>query len=215
MTLIRPAQLLLAFTLPVASLSALAQTKAERQFSYLDLGVQAVGQFTKTVSGPVVLPAYDQGQLVSESASNTVGALVTIRYSPRPYLGAELNASFVRYSENFNVAPVTIQTSADEYTVGYLVTPPYTIFGVKPYASAGGGIIRFGPTAGGGQEAPAEGVPAVYYNLGIQHDLLAHLGVRLGFRQVFFTAPDFYQNYLTIDKRTVTSEPMIGFYLHY
>ena len=215
MPLIRPVKLLLAALLTFNTAGAFAQTTAERQFSYFDLGVQAVGQFSRTVSGPVVIPAADEGLIVTESPSNTVGGLVTIRYSPRPYLGAELNASFVRYSEDFNVPPATIQTSADEYTVGYLVIPPYTIFGVKPYASAGGGIIRFGPTAGGGQGAPSEGDPAIYYNIGFQKDLLEHLGVRLGFRQVFYTAPDFFQNYLTTNKRTFTSEPLIGFYLHY
>jgi len=39
--------------------------------------------------------------------------------------------------------------------------------------------------------------------------------MRLGFRQLIYLAPDFQQNYLTITRRTTTSEPIIGFYLRF
>lgn len=196
--------------------TAVAQSKLDRQLSYIDLGVQGVGQFTKTVSGPVTIPATDFGTVVTQTGSSTLGALVTIRYTPKPYFGVEFNGGYARYTEGFNVAPVQIQTQANELTVGYVVTPPYTVFGLKPYASAGGGIIRFAPTSRGGQGAPEEGRPGIYYNVGLQKDIVPdRFGFRLGFRQLFYTAPDFYQNYLTINKSTFTSEPMIGFYLRF
>ena len=171
----------------------------------------------------MTIPAVDQGQVVSQNASSTVGALVTLRYSPRPYLGAEFNGSYSRYTENFVYTPepigdqlFQIQTQANEFTFGYLVEPPYAIFGVKPYASAGVGLMRFAPTAGGGQQAPSMARPAYYYNLGVQQDIGGgRFGLRVGFRQVFFTAPDFYQNYLTINKRVATSEPVFGVYVHF
>ena len=183
--------------------------------SNVDLGVQGGGEFTKSVTGPVTIPADDQGTIITQTSSNTFGALGTLRYAPRPYLGAEFNGSYIRYTEGFNVPPYQIQTQANEFTFGYLVTPPYTIFATKPYASVGGGLIRFAPTRGGGEGAPSEGRGAVYYNLGVQHDFYANFGVRVGFRQVFYTAPDYFQNYLTINKRTLTSEPVIGFYLRF
>jgi hypothetical protein len=37
----------------------------------------------------------------------------------------------------------------------------------------------------------------------------------VGFRQLIYLAPDFQQNYLTITRRTVTSEPTIGFFLRF
>lgn len=203
-------------TLVLCALGASAQSKLDRQLSYVDLGVQAVGQFSSTVSGPITIPATDTGQTVSQYASNTVGVLATVRYSPRPYLGAEFNASYARYTENYTVAPFQIQTQANEFTFGYLVMPPYTVFGVKPYASAGVGLVRFAPTKGGGQSSYSEGRPGYYFNVGVQKDLLPNrFGVRLGYRQLFFTAPDFYQNYLAINKHTSTMEPMVGFYLRF
>ena len=205
-----------AASLVLAATGAFAQTKLQQQLSHVDLGVQAVGEFSSTATGPVTIPANDQGTPVSISPSNTIGALVTIRYTPRPYVGAEFNGGYARYSENFNVQPLTIQTQADEFSFGYLVTPPYTVFGVRPYASAGVGGLRFAPTRGGGQGAPSQGRFLTYYHVGVQKDLIRDtFGVRVGFRQLFYVAPDFFQNYITINKRASTSEPVIGFYLRF
>lgn len=218
------------FVTPVSALaglfvvagSAFGQTKLQRQLSKIDLGVQAVGEFSSDASGPVTIPANNQGQIVTLSPSSTVGALVTIRYAAKPYLGAEFNGGYSRYTENLSNAttgtqqPSAIQTQADEFTLGYLVTPPFTILGVRPFASVGVGGLRFAPTRGGGEGAPSQGRLAEYYNLGIQKDIVSDvLGVRVGFRQLFYTAPDFFQNYLTINKRASTSEPMFGLYLRF
>ena len=196
---------------------ALAQTKLQQQLSKVDLGLQGVGEFSSTATGPVTIPANNQGAApVTISPSNTFGGLVTIRYAARPYLGAEFNGGYSRYTENLSVQPGAIQTQADEFSLGYLVTPPYTVFGVRPYASAGAGGLRFAPTKGGGEGAPSQGRLALYYSLGVQKDVVRDVfGVRVGFRQLFYTAPDFFQNYLTINKRASTSEPMIGFYLRF
>lgn len=215
-----PARFARGYVLPALLLGLVAQahtqTRLQRQLANVDLGLQATGQFTGTVSGPVVLPAVDTGTNITQSVSNTVGFLGTLRYAPRPYLGAEFNGSYVRYTESYNVAPLQIQTQSNEFTFGYLVTPPYRIFGVKPFASVGVGTIRFAPTRGGGQGAPPEARMGEYYNVGFQKELFSeNFGLRAGFRQLFFEAPDFVQNYLTINKRTSTVEPTIGFYLRF
>lgn len=208
---------LFATGLALSAGGALAQSKLQQQFSHVDLGVQAVGEFSSSASGPTTIPApLPSGQIVTLSPSNTVGALVTIRYTPKPYMGAEFNGGYSRYTEDLNVQPLAIQTQVDEFTFGYLVTPPYTIFGVHPYASAGVGGMRFAPTRGGGEGAPPIGRLAEYYSVGVQKNILSdNFGIRAGFRQIFYVAPDFYQNYLTINKRASTSEPVIGFYLRF
>ena len=211
----------LAAGLALCSTGVLAQTKLQQQLSHVDLGVQGVGEFSSSATGPVTIPATNQGDTVTLSPSNTVGALVTVRYTPRPYLGAEFNGGYSRYTENLSssgqpVQPGSIQTQVDEFSFGYLITPPYTVFGVRPYASAGVGGLRFAPTKGGGEGAPSEGRLALYYHLGVQKDIVPDtFGIRVGFRELFYTAPDFYQNYITINKRATTSEPVIGFYLRF
>ena len=214
--MIRSLKLVLAATFTTFAVAAPAQTKVDRQLSYIDLGIQGVGQFTSSTSGTITDGAFDNNQTLSQSASTSLGALVTLRYTPRPYLGAEFNGGYARYTENYSVTPGEVQTQANEFTFGYVVTPPYTIYGVKPFASAGAGLIRFAPTAGGGEETYKEARPAYYYNLGVQKLIYGdRLGLRLGFRQVFYTAPDFEENYLAINKRVSTAEPLIGFYLRF
>ncbi len=205
--------------LALLAAGASAQTKLQQQLSKIDLGLQGVGEFSSSTSGPVTIPANNAGAgepPVTISPSNTFGGLVTIRYTATPYMGAEFNGGYSRYTEDLSVQPLAIQTQADEFSLGYLINPPYTILGVRPYASAGLGGIRFAPTRGGGEGAPAQGRFAVYYNVGVQKDIVpGTFGVRAGFRQLFYTAPDFFQNYITINKRATTSEPMIGFYLRF
>ena len=198
------------------------QSKFQKQIQRFDLGISAAGILNKTVSGPVTKTfAPNAGQTVTDSPSNTVGVDVNVRYVARPFVGFEFNGGYARYTENYTnsgSAPSVngVQTSADEFTFGYLVTPDHPILGLEPFASVGTGSIAFRPTSGGGQNLPSQARQAYYYSVGLQKpNLTSHLGVRIGFRQLFYLAPDYGQNYLTILKRTITSEPTVGFYLHF
>ena len=78
------------------------------------------------------------------------------------------------------------------------------------------GSTAFKPTVNGGQSLPERARLTFYYAAGLEAPLLSdHFGVRAQFRQTFFKAPDFDQNYLTINRRTFTTEPGIGFYLRF
>ena len=124
---------------------------------------------------------------------------------------------FARYTENYTVNPLQIQTKVNEYTIGYVATPDHQIFGLQPYIGAGAGSQGFKPTSGGGQGAPEQARATYYYSLGLQKDIddAHHFGLRVGFRELFFLDPDFGQNYLTITKHANTYEPQAGFYLRY
>jgi hypothetical protein len=122
--------------------------------------------------------------------------------------------------ENISPPPGTnsafgIQSNVLEYTLGYIVTPSHTFFGFQPFASGGAGTIEFKPTTHGGEELPKKARMAYYYNVGVQQDFGAHFGLRAQVRQLFYLAPDFGQNYLTILKHTTTFEPGAGFYLRF
>jgi hypothetical protein len=215
-----------------------------KQLDKVDLAISGVGLFNSTVSGTVVPgktcaiaapggvpigpagPA-DSGCQLTQFGSNTLGALVSIDYPAKPYFGLEFNYGYARYTENFegpaivnyflpaNTTDFQIQTRVNEYTFGYLITPPHLIFGMQPFLSAGGGPQAFTPTRGGGQEEPEKARMTYYYSIGVQKDYSPHLGFRVGFRELFFLDPDFGQNYLTILKHSTTYEPMAGFYLRY
>ena len=191
-------------------------TALQKQLDRVDFGVTGIGMFNKTVSGPI-LPtgASNYGLSIIDSPSNTLGALVTLRYIAKPYVGAEFNYGYARYTENYsNIGGV--QTQATEYTLGYLVTPPHLIFDFQPFASVGAGSIGFKPTPRGGQGLTIQARAVYYYNVGLQKEYFSeHFGLRAGFRQLFFLAPDYGQNYLTIKQRSMTSEPFAGFYLKF
>jgi len=216
---------------PLAAVLALTFTAAsaqeplsalDKQLARTDLAVSGAGIFNRSSSGPIVAAgAENTGQVVGNEPSNTFGALATLRYIAKPYVGFEFNYGFARYTENFSnvpgIAPVIgVQTKVNEYTVGYVLTPPHPIFDYQPFVSVGAGSTGFKPTAGGGLGFPEQARATYYYSAGLQKEYFSeHFGFRASFRQVFYLAPDFGQNFLTIKQHTITSEPTLGFYLKF
>jgi hypothetical protein len=221
--------------LSLSGVAAAQTTTVSRQLSRLDLGISGVGEFNSTVSGTIIPTGapncYSKPNstgpcdtVLSQYGSNTVGAMATFRYIAKPYVGVEFNYGWARYTENYSPAPSVgssgslfqIQTTANEYSLGWIVTPPHLIFGLQPFASAGAGSTEFKPTAGGGEGAPKQARATYYYNVGLQQEFAdSHFGLRVSFRQNFFLAPDYGQNYLTIKQHTSTLQPTAGFFLRF
>ena len=203
--------------LPASAQSSSTVTPLQRQLARVDVGIAGMGEFTKSVSG--VVPnngTQNSGANVTESASKTLGALANIRYVARPYIGVEFNYTYARFDENFTVQPLRVQTNVDEYSFGYLATPPHPVFGLQPFVSVGAGSTRFKPTAGGGENVASQWRATYYYSVGVQQEFGdSHFGVRAAFRQAFYKAPDFLENYLTVNQRTNTIEPTIGVFLRF
>jgi opacity protein-like surface antigen len=231
--LIRTNTLFLAAALLVTVSGAGAQqttppTFLEKQLSRIDLGISATPIFNSTVSGTVDpkhgATAPNEGEPLSDDASNTVGVLANIRYVKTPLVGAEFNFVYSRLTENYCCSvPINgltgvnfgLQTQANEFSIGYLVTPKIDLFGLQPYASVGVGTTEFKPTKGGGQGERVQARMNYYYSVGVQKDLLSNFGVRAGFRQTFLLAPDYGDNYFSIYKHTTVYEPNFGFYVRF
>jgi opacity protein-like surface antigen len=196
-------------------------TELGRQLQRMDLGISGADFITKGVSG-----VNEAGDPVSLSTSSTLGALVQIRYVHSPLVGFEFNYGYARLTENFNfatsnpfgppVGPFPVQTRDDEYTFGYVAhLPRFSYHGIQPFAGAGAGTTAFKPTTGGGEGLPEKARMTYYYTVGAEDMVTQHFGIRLQFRQLFYKAPDFGQNYLTIQQQTITSQPTFGFFLKY
>ena len=217
---------------------AQVETPLDRQLHRLDLGVSVIEVISGNTSGRSyanTTPTPAQAQTLSTNATNGTGALVQLRYTKSPLLGAELNYSFARYTTNFTpttqnplcgtsnqppcaVAPGGIQANANEATLGYVAHgPELTSFGLKPFGAAGAGSTVFTPTLnGGGQGFFKQARLTYYYAVGVEAPLLtSHFGLRAQFRQSFYLLPDFTANFLTIKQRTNSIEPSFGFFLHY
>ena len=209
-------------------------TPLEKLFARFDLAVVASGSLSTTTSGiekrDATATTTVNGVKVPDPStltirpSNTVGELATLRYIAKPYVGFEFNFGNLRYTQDYTFVPPPsqtilvggVQSGVRELTLGYVAHLPWHPFGVSPYAGVGGGTIAFHPTIGGGQGLPFQYRAAYYYNLGLEDTFPgSNFGMRLGFRQLIYLSPDFLQNYLTITRRTRTSEPIIGFFLRF
>jgi hypothetical protein len=219
--LLVPALLVVAATLLAAPI-AQAQTPAapptafDKQLERIDFAISGVGLFTNTVSG---IEKRDNAPL-SEYGSNTAGALITLRYIKKPLLGFEFNYGYSRYTQDFvpnTIVVGGVQNKATEYSLGYVAhIHKLDFMGLQPFAGAGGGTIAFTPTPYGGQGLKEQARAAYYYQAGVEDPIFtSHIGIRASFRQLIYLAPDFGQNYLTITRRTRTSEPQVGFYARF
>jgi hypothetical protein len=211
---------LLSFAGIVAVASAQAPvTELDRQLDRVTLGINGMGVFTKSTSGP----DHTFNQNVTDTPGNTAGALIELRYIKSPLVGLEFNFTYARYLQTytgphiqtFAEYPLGIQANASEYSLGWVFHTP-KVLGIGTFVSAGGGSTAFKPTKGGGQNVTEQARATFYYNAGFEQQVISpHFGLRASIRQAFYLAPDFQQNYLTNLQRTYTVEPTAGFYLHF
>jgi opacity protein-like surface antigen len=196
------------------------ETPFQKAMEKIDLGVSGLGQITPSNSGTNYLK-----QTVSAVPSNTLGALVELRYTRSPLIGVEFNYSYSRYNNTFSVSggslpaqppyQIGVQSKVNEYSLGYVGHGP-TFFGLKSFGGAGVGAIEFKPTTGGGQSVMPEVRTGFYYTVGVEQGFNDDkFGVRAYFRQLFFGAVDFNENYLATGARSITTEPGVGFYLRF
>jgi Outer membrane protein beta-barrel domain len=194
-------------------------TGLDRQLSRIDLGVSAVGVFNMDSNGVAVVNGKPNTP-VNLSPGQTAGAVVTLRYTIKPMVGFEGNYGYARYTDTFTPFGAQpnggVQQNASEYTLGYVVHAKKEYFGMTPFASGGLGTMVFRPTPGGGLALPEQARAVYYFSVGAETTVWSpHFGVRLQYRQLFFKAPDFETNYLTIQQHTTTFEPGFGFFLRF
>jgi hypothetical protein len=199
--------------------TAAPETPLDRQLARIDLGILGVGIFNQSATGNATVNGVPNTK-VTYSPGNTAGALVTLRYIVNPFVGFEGNYGYARYADTFTPfgaqAFAAVQQNASEYTLGYVVHTRKEHHGVIPFVSAGLGTIAFRPTPGGGEALPKQARAAYYFSVGAETTVLSpHFGLRAQYRQVFFKAPDFETNYLTIQQHTTTYEPAFGFFLRF
>jgi hypothetical protein len=213
--------------LSFASFTAVAAAQApltglDKQLDRINLVISGSGILNRNTSGPNAL----NQTITTDAPGNTVGALIDIQYIKSPLVGLEVNVNYSRYVQNFtyyllnpgaNATPYVlgVQNDAIEYTIGWVFHTP-KVFGIGTFASAGAGATDFVPTKGGGDGYLPQARATYYYNVGLEQQVFnPHFGLRASFRQAFFLAPDFETNYFRDLKHTYTTEPTVGFYLHF
>lgn len=198
-------------------------TALDRQLAKVDFAVQGKGEFTTQVNGNNYL-----NQAVTLKPSSTLGALVTLRYTRSPLVGLEFNYGYARYTDNYTVSNtgttpanvvgfnLGVQSTATEYTFGYVAHARRQFYGFTPFASIGAGATAYRPTKGGGQGNLPQARATYYYSVGGDYPIYNdHFGLRATFRQSIANAPDYQQNYWRIYKHAIATEPSFGFYIRF
>lgn len=189
--------LAIAFTLTVAAAFS-APAHAQSQTT---VAASFYGAFHGTTSGNGTI----------QSPSNQAGGLLEFRYIANPLVGYELNYSFNRANQSYELPTSlnSVKADAHEFGADWVVSLPVLNF--RPFLLAGAGVIDFKPVAGQ-TNVQNQARPVFVYGAGLDWGVLPHFGLRAQFRGNLYHAPDLLKTATSTDAFTHNSEPMIGAY---
>lgn len=165
-----------------------------------DVSASFYGAFTGTTEGNGTI----------QSPSNQAGGILELRYISNPLLGFELNYSFNRADQNYNLQPVKAQ--AHEVGADWVVSVPVLMF--RPFVLAGGGLIVFHPDAN--QPGTSDNIKPVFvYGGGVDWAVIPHFGIRGQYRGNLYRAPDLLAAASSTQAFAHTAEPMLGVYFRF
>ena len=176
-----------------------------------DLGVGAFYQITNA----------SNGNFIREDTTSSGGVLVTFHQPWRSWMGYEANFGYTKFYESYNKNTVKLQNNVTDVGFSYLAQAP-SLYGVKLFATLGGGIIVFSPmgtiTDVNGILPPKLGsqlLPEFVYSVGFNYPVYGHFGVRGQFRGQIYKTPDMHQYQLDTHTLRQTVEPTIGVYYRF
>jgi len=147
----------------------------------------------------------------TDSATHSGGVLLNYRYHFNRWSAIETNYGSTRFSQNYS-SGYTTQARANEVTLAYVTTLGRPASArVRPFFEAGTGALLFSPIAAGstvGGRTQSEGL--FLYGGGVDWRADRNVSVRLGYRGLLYTAPDFVVAVQTTNARTHMAEPYIG-----
>ncbi len=189
-----------------------------------DVAASVYGAFNGTTNG----------NGVTQSPSNSAGALIELRHISNPLMGFEATYAFNRgdqtYTSNTTVtcglpcgtgtpATVKVPANAHEITADYIVS--LKILNVRPFVLAGGGVLLNVPSSGTATSSTTSTVTVTQtqgvfvYGGGLDYGVLPHLGLRAQYRGNLYKAPQLATAFSSTNAFTNTAEPMIGAYLRF
>ncbi len=188
------------------------------------LGNQAHGQTLKNLEGAVTVYGQSTGSSsgngIKDNPTESIGALATVRQSFHPWLGYEINYGYTRFAERYNIGlplGAQVQNNLHEVSVAYLLQGPTLPFlGLQPFATVGTAALIFLPTTTGGQKYSEQTRVPLLYEVGVNYPVVtSHLGLRLQYRGLVYSTPDFNAPILTTGAKRQTNELGLGAYLRF
>jgi hypothetical protein len=170
-----------------------------------DISVGGFYQFTSDASG----------NGITDTTTKSLGGQAAFRHSYHWWLGYEAAYHYTRYTEYYTGQPFGYQHNQHEFSGSYYVHGARAM-GIQPFALAGISAVVLSPSLNGGQNVPFQVRPGINFGAGVNVPLLTnYFGLRLQYRGVYYKAPDFGLEKLTTNSYRLTSEPMVGVYIHF
>lgn len=194
------------YFIAIISLLTTAASLAQ-ETSRSELAVQGTGFFTKSTSGNGV---------TSQTATKTAGFLLVYRYHLSQKLSLEGVYGFDRNTERFDLsgANFRIPSNNHQFTVDLVRSlPSFGKARFSPYLLVGGGAVVFSPASAqsnalSGAQAQAKG--AFAYGVGLNYALAKRVSLRLEYRGLLYSAPDFGFGGLNTSSVTHSAQPSVG-----
>lgn len=156
------------------------------------------------------------GQNITDSPTHSAGYLLNYRFHFNSWGAVEVNYDHTRYTQYYSngVGQITsfTQANAKELTMAFVFQFWSRFNGrLQPFAEAGTGGLFWSPVAAGSVGGPFnQNRAAILFGAGVDWKAFGHFGLRLGYRDLFFTAPDFNVNGQFTNSRTQMREPYVG-----
>ncbi len=189
-------------TLLLVPSAAMAQDMEEGRH---EVSVQGTGFFTKN----------SEANGISQHSTDTGGFLTSYRFHINNWLAADASYGYARNTlQNLTLTgPFNVQSNVHQATGALVVTFPWNVARLRPYALAGAGALVFDPTRNAGgfvSGAESQAKPAFVYGGGADYRLVHHVFVRLEYRGLVYKRPDFGVSSLNSDATAHTAQPSAG-----
>ena len=204
----------------VLALGALAH--AQGFASHVSVGVGLQGIFPGATFKEDVVSNTNSTQ----STTNSVGAVGSLRFDFGHHSALDISVTVNRNTERFVLntlagggIPGRVQTNNAEIIGSFIFRLPANDF-IKPYALLGGGVVRFSPNNDFtilGAVPQVDTKPAFAYGFGSDFPLGEHLALRLQYRGLVRSSPDFKVSALPFGTglKTHVAEPSVQVVWHF
>ena len=174
-----------------------------------DISANVLGVYTREASGSGL----------HETATKSLGMLLSFRHFPQQHNGLEVNYAYTknsqRYTDVSGAELKRVQAGIHELTGAYVYH--ITRGALQPFALAGAGFLIFNPTdsalkAAGATSISRKTEPAFLYGAGTDIRVTHQLALRAQCRGLISKAPDFYGAALALHTGAAKQilEPSVG-----
>ena len=156
------------------------------------------------------------GQNITDKPTYSAGYLINYRFHFNSWGAVELNYDHTRYTQFYSGGTGNItswtQANAKEVTMAFVAQFWSRFNGrLQPFAEVGTGGMFWSPVSAGSIGGPYNQNRAVLlYGAGFNWKAFGHFGLRVGYRGLLFTAPDFNVNGQFTNTRAQMKEPYAG-----